>query len=82
VLLHIEALDGVPDKGVIHDRGTTISKRISSNILLGAIGGDALIVLHDVAEFLAGEVATPGLLVVKEEAMMLARVAKAEWAPS
>jgi hypothetical protein len=38
--------------------------------------------LHDVAEFLAGEVATSGLLVIKEEAMMLTRVAKAEWAPS
>jgi hypothetical protein len=38
MLLHIEALDGVPNKGVIHDWGTNISKRIDGAVLRHPVG--------------------------------------------
>jgi hypothetical protein len=62
----IKALDGVPDEGVIRDRGADVSERTGGGLLLEAVGGDALVSLDDVADFFA-EVASPGLLVVTED---------------
>jgi hypothetical protein len=47
----IKALDGVPDEGVIRDRGADVSERTNDGLLLEAVGGDALVSLDDVADF-------------------------------
>jgi hypothetical protein len=75
VVLRIEALDGVLDKGIVRDRCANIGERIASGLLLEAVGCDVLVALDDVAKFLA-EVAC---WLSWKRAVMLARVEKAEW---